>query len=83
MNCSTQTVGLGFSLEIFLGMLTDQVSENIQWSSQPQLAGGCGVFIGGDPNGEMTEVTRCDRLTRVHNGRISNQCATFLEEQES
>ena len=65
-------MGLGFSLEIFLGMLTKLVSENIQWSSQPQMAGGCGVFIGGDPNGEMTEVTRCDSLTRVRNGQISH-----------
>ena len=63
--------GTWFSLDIFLGMLTVLVSEDIQWSSQPQMAGGCGVFIGGDPNGEMTEVTRCDSLTRVHNGRIS------------
>ena len=82
MNCSTQ-IGLGFSLEIFLGMLTTLVSENIQRSSPPQMAGGCMVFIGGDPNGEMSEVTRCDSLTRVHNGRISNHDATFLEEQES
>ena len=37
-------------------MLTALVSE-FQWSSQPELAGRCGVFIGGDPNGEMTEVT--------------------------
>ena len=82
MNCSTQS-GLGFSLEILLGMLTELVSKNFQWSSQPQMAGGCGVFIGGDPNGEMTEVTRHDSLTRVHNGRISNHDATLLEEQES
>ena len=54
-----------------------------QQSSQPELAGRCGVFIGGDPNGEMTEVTRCDSLTCVHNGQISNQCTTLLEEQES
>ena len=50
-------MGLGFSLEIFLGMLTTLVSENFQLSSQPELAGRCGVFIGGDPNGEMIEVT--------------------------
>ena len=56
MNCSTQS-GLGFSLEIFLGMLIALVSENIQWSSPSQMAGGCGAFIGGDPNGEMTKVT--------------------------
>ena len=47
------------------------------------MAGGCGVFIGGDPNGEKNEVNRGDSLTRVHNGRISHQCATLLEEQES
>ena len=52
-------------------------------SSSPQLVGRCRVFIGGDPNCEMSEVTRCDSLTRVHNGRISNHNATFLEEQES
>ena len=52
-------MGLGFTLEIFLGMLKTQVSENIQRSSQPQMAGGCGVFTGGDPNGEMMDVTRC------------------------
>ena len=83
MNCSTQIVGLGFSLKIFLGMLTSLMSKNLQWSSQPQLAGGCGVFIGGDPNGEMSEVTRCGSLMCVHNGRISNHNATLLEEQES
>src|SRR4051812_8902335 len=54
-------------------------AQNLQWSSQPQLAGGCGVFICGDPNGEMSEVTRCDNLTRVHNGRNFNHNATLLE----
>ena len=47
------------------------------------MAGGCGVFIGGDPNGDKTDVTQCDSLTRVHNGRISHKCTTLLEEQES
>ena len=75
--------GTWFSLEIFLRMLIVLVSRNLQWSSQPQLAGRCRVFIGGDPNGEMTEVTRCDGLTRVHNGRISNQGATLLEAQSA
>ena len=58
-------------------------AQNLQWSSQPQLAGGCRVFIGADPNDEMSEVARCDSLTRVHNGRNFNQSATLLEEQES
>ena len=79
MNCSTQC-GLGFSLEIFLGMLTTLVSENIQRSSQPQMAGGCGVFIGGNPNGEMMDVTWCDSLTRVHNGRIFKSMRNFTWE---
>jgi hypothetical protein len=30
----------------------------------------------------MTEVTRCEGLTPVHNGRIVSQCATLLAEQE-
>ena len=73
--------GTWFSLDIFLGMLIALMSQNLQWSSQLQLAGRCGVFIGGDPKGEMTKVTWCDSLTLVHNGRNSNQCATLLEEQ--
>ena len=47
------------------------------------MVGGCGLFIGGNPNGEMSEVTQCDSLTRVHNGRNFNNSATLLEEQES
>src|SRR4051812_12751678 len=70
---------LGFLSRIYLSW----DAQNLQWSIQPQLAGGCGVFIGGDPNGKMTKVTQGDNLTRVHNGRIFNHCATFLEEQES
>ena len=52
-------------------------AQNLQWSSQPQLAGGCGVFIGGDPNGEMNEVARRDSLTHVHNGRIFKSMRNF------
>ena len=29
----------------------------------------------------MTEVTRCEGLTPVHNGRIGSQCATLHAEQ--
>src|SRR4051812_16779049 len=69
---------LGFLSGIFLSW----DAQNLQWSSQPQLAGGCEVFIDADPNGEISKVTRCDSLMRVHNGRNFNQCA-LLEEQES
>src|SRR3954466_7375740 len=61
---------LGFISMISLSLSWD--AQNLQWSSPPQLAGGCGLFIGGDPNGEMSEGTRCDSLTRVHNGRNFN-----------
>ena len=67
----------------FLSGFLSWDAQYLQWSSQPQMAGGCGLFIGGDPNGEMSEVTRCDILTRVHNGRNFNHCETLLEEQES
>src|SRR4051812_25403206 len=67
----------------FLSGFLSWDAQYLQWSSQPQMAGGCGLFIGGDPNGEISEVTRCDILTRVHNGRKFHHCATLLEEQES
>src|SRR3954462_11680365 len=56
----------------------------LQWCNLfLRMVGGSGLFIGGDPKGEMSEVTRCDSLTRVHNGRNFEHNATFLEEQES
>ena len=68
----------GFSLGLSL------VGCSVSSVEQPaQMVGGCGLFIGGDPNGEMSEVTQCDSLTRVHNGRNFNNSATLLEEQES
>ena len=67
----------------FLSGFLSWDAQYLQCSSQPQMAGGCGLYIGGDPNGEMSEVTRCDSLTRVHNGRNFNHYATLLEEQES
>ena len=71
----------------FLGFLSrislSWDAQNLQWSSRPQMVGGGGVFIGGDPNGEMSDLTRCDSLTRVPNGRNFNHCATLLEEQVS
>ena len=67
----------------FLSGFLSWDAQDLQWSSLPQMAGGCGLFIGGYPNGKMTEVTRCDSLTRVHNGRNLNHCAAFLAEQES
>src|SRR3954462_13780398 len=67
----------------FLSGFLSWVAQYLQCSSLPQLEGGCGLFIGGDPNGEMSEVTRCDSLTRVHNSRNSEHNATLLEEQES
>ena len=48
---------LSFGTWIFSRGSLSWDAQNLQWSSQPQPAGGCGVFIGGDPNGEMTEVT--------------------------
>ena len=54
---------------------------NSQWSSQPELAVRCGVFIGGDPEGEKTIVTWGKIVTRVSNGRILFSGATLLKEQ--
>ena len=68
----------GFSLGLSLVGCSESSVE------QPtQMVGGCGLFIGGDPHGEMSEVTRCDSLTRVHNSRNFINSATLLEEQES
>jgi hypothetical protein len=69
---------LVFSRVFFRGML-----RIFSGATCPQMVGGGGVFIGGDPNGEMSDLTRCDSLTRVSNGRNFNHCATLLEEQVS
>jgi hypothetical protein len=69
---------LVFSRVFFRGML-----RIFSGATSPQMVGGGGVFIGGDPNGEMSDLTRCDSLTRVPNGRNFNHCATLLEEQVS
>src|ERR1041385_3590029 len=65
---SAQTWVLVFSRWISLGMLTDFCLRIFSGAANPKWRVGVGYLLLAIPMGKMTEVTRCDRLMRVHNG---------------
>src|SRR3954463_14067806 len=71
---------LGFASVAFLGCSLQSLSGIIS-EQPPANGGGLAYLMVAIPRCGMNDLTRSNSLTRVHNGRISHQCATLLEEQ--